>query len=96
MLKSLTYVIAAQNHPDLLARTVLLLHRMNIPIHGLIMKRPQGLPAMHITIEVLAHPEQTDRIAANLAKLVHVVSIETPKLKAKSIGRRKSSQVETP
>jgi len=32
MLKTLTFVIFAENNPDLLARTVLLFHRLAIPI----------------------------------------------------------------
>jgi acetolactate synthase small subunit len=77
MLKSLTLVISAQNDPNLLARTVLVLHRLAIPIHGLTMQRPKGSARMRVTIDVLAEPQASNRIAANLAKLVHVVSIKT-------------------
>jgi acetolactate synthase small subunit len=75
MLKELTFVVSAENHPDLLARTVLLFHRLAIPIQGLTMRRPQDSPKMRMTIEILADPEQSDRIVANLAKIVHVLSI---------------------
>jgi acetolactate synthase small subunit len=75
MLKALTFVVSAENHPGLLARTVLLLHRLAIPIHALSMHRPRKSARMRITIEVLADPEQSDRIAANFAKLAHIVSV---------------------
>jgi hypothetical protein len=79
MLKSLTFVVSAENHPDLLARTVLLLHRLSIPVHAFTMQRPKDAPRMRMTIEILAEASHSDRIAANLAKLVHVVSIELRK-----------------
>jgi acetolactate synthase small subunit len=79
MLKALTFVISAENHPDLLARAVMLLHRLHIPVHGLTMQRPVQAPRMRITIELLAEPEDSERIAAQLAKIVHVVSIKTRK-----------------
>lgn len=84
MLKPLTFVVSAENHPDLLARTVLLFHRLAIPVHGLIMQRPEGSPRMRITLHVLAHPDQSERIAANLGKLVYVVWVETQKWKQRN------------
>jgi acetolactate synthase small subunit len=75
MLKALTFVVSAENHSDLLARAVLLVHRLAVPTYGFTMKRPKDSPSMRMTIEVLAEPEQVDRIAANLSKLVHVVAI---------------------
>jgi acetolactate synthase small subunit len=64
MLKELTFVISTENHPDLLA------HR-DAPA--------PAAPRMRITLEVSADFEQSDRIAAQLAKIVDVVSIETLK-----------------
>jgi acetolactate synthase small subunit len=84
MLKPLTFVISAENHPDLLARTVLLFHRLAVPIHGLIMQRPEEAPHMRITVHVLAEPDQSDRIAAQLAKLVHVIWVETRRARRQS------------
>jgi acetolactate synthase small subunit len=77
MLKPPTFVIYAENHPDLLARTVLLLHRLAIPIVGLVMHRPEHSARIRITIDVLALPDQSERIAENLAKIVHVVWVQT-------------------
>jgi acetolactate synthase small subunit len=79
MLKQLTFVIYAENHPDLLARTVLLLHRLAIPIVGLLMQRPEHSARMRMTIDVLALADQSERIAENLAKLVHVVWVQSRK-----------------
>jgi acetolactate synthase small subunit len=77
MLKPFTFVVSAENHPDLLARTVLLLHRLAIPIHGLVMDRPEGSPRMRIILDVLALPDQSKRIAESLAKIVHVVCVQS-------------------
>jgi acetolactate synthase small subunit len=79
MLKTLTFVIYAENHPDLLARTVSLLHRLAIPIVGLLMQRPEHSARMRMTLDVLAPPDQSQRIAENLAKIVHVVLVESRK-----------------
>jgi len=77
MLKPLTFVIYAENHPDLLARTVLLLHRLVIPIVGLVMQRPEHSARMRMTLDVLAPRDHSERIAENLAKIVHVVWVES-------------------
>jgi acetolactate synthase small subunit len=79
MLRPLTFVMYAENHPDLLARTVLLLHRLAIPIVGLVMQRPEHSARMRMTLDVLAPPDQSERIAENLAKIVHVVWVQTRK-----------------
>jgi hypothetical protein len=50
MLKILTFVISAENHPDLLARTVLLFHRLAIPVHALMMRRHVGDSHLHIRV----------------------------------------------
>lgn len=75
MLSSLTFVISAGNHQDVLARTVMLLHRLAIPILGLTMKRPKQWRRMSLILEVDAPAEQAERIAAQLLKTVHVVSV---------------------
>jgi acetolactate synthase small subunit len=77
MLKPVTFVIYAENHPDLLARTVLLLHRLAIPIVGLVMQRAEHSPRMRMTLDVLAPADQSERIAENLAKVVHVDWVQT-------------------
>ena len=74
-MKVLSFVISAENHPDLLARTVLLFDRLAIPVHALMMRRPLEDSHVLIRVEVLAEPEQSDRIMASLGKLVHAVCI---------------------
>ena len=87
MLKELTFAVSPENHLDSLARTVLPFPRLAIPVHGLTMRRPKNSPKMRMTIEVLAHTKQSDRIVANLAKLAHFVSNETRKQRPASIRK---------
>jgi acetolactate synthase small subunit len=95
MLKVLTFVIWAENHPDLLARTVLLFHRLAIPVHALTMRRPVDDSNMHIQVEVLADPKQSDRIVANLAKITHVVWVEMRKQEPNPTRSKPSTLAET-
>jgi acetolactate synthase small subunit len=87
MLNCVTFVVAAESHPDALARTVLLLHRLAIHIRALTMIRPERSRRMRMIIHVELHPARAPRIAASLSKLVHVLSVETRNQDAKSIGR---------
>lgn len=77
MLKFVTFVVTAENHPDVLARAVLLLHRLAVPIRALTMIRPERSARMHMTIHVKADPARAPRIAASLLKIVHVLSVES-------------------
>jgi hypothetical protein len=52
MLSCVTFVISAENHPDVPARTVLLLHRLAIHIRVLTMIRPGRSQKMRMTIHV--------------------------------------------
>jgi acetolactate synthase small subunit len=77
MLKLVRFVVTAENDPDVLARAVLLLHRLAIPIRALTMIRPERSNGrMHMTIHLKVDPTRTPRIAANLSKIVHVLSVE--------------------
>jgi acetolactate synthase small subunit len=76
MLKSLTFVVTAENHPDVFARSVLLLHRLAMPIRALTMIRPEDSARMQITIHLKVDPVRLERIAANLSKIAHVLSVE--------------------
>jgi acetolactate synthase small subunit len=96
MLKELTFVVSAENHPDLLDRTLFLFRRLAIPIHELAMGRPQDAFKMRVTIEVLADPELSERIVANLAKLVHVHSINGRKQNADSAHKPRLALSEHP
>ena len=87
MLRGVTFVVSAENYPDVLARTVLPLHRHAIHIRALTMIRPERSQKMRMTIHVELDPSQAQLVAANLSKIVHVLSVETRNLDAKSFAR---------
>ena len=88
MLKRFTFVVSAQNHPDVLARIVTLLHRLAIPIEALTMKRPKGRGRMNVIIEVEPDSNRPERIAESLLKVVQVISVKTILPKAKTRRER--------
>ena len=87
MLRGVTFVVSAENHPDLLARAVLLLHRLAIHILALTTIRPERFQKMRMTIHVELDTSHAPRVAANLSKIVRVLSVETRNLDAKSFAR---------
>ena len=87
MLKFVTFVVTAENHPDVLARAVLLLHRLAIPIRALTMIRPERSLKMHMTIHLKVDAACAARITASLSKLVHVLSVEARDQDAQSVAR---------
>ena len=96
MLKTLTFTISAENHPDLLARTVMLFHRMAIPIYGLTMQRPMDRSNMRMVIAVLADPAKSERIVASLGKIVDVLSVGTRRQSSKPARNMRATVVEMP
>jgi acetolactate synthase small subunit len=68
-----TFVVTAENRADLLARLVLLFHRLSVEIHGLSMtrKRDSATIRLHVKVEV----EHARRIEAHLYKVVEVRSV---------------------
>jgi acetolactate synthase small subunit len=96
MLKTFTFTISAENHPDLLARTVMLFHRMAVPIYGLTMQRPMDRSNMRMVIAVLADPSKSERITVSLGKIVQVLSVDTRKRVARPAGSMVPTLVETP
>ena len=73
----MTFVIRAENRADLLARVVLLFHRLNLEIDALYMVRRRSSETMRMTVTVEAKPDQAARIAAHLYKVVQVTSVKT-------------------
>ena len=67
--------VVAVNHPDVLARIVMLLHRLAIDIRGLTMRRPAQWRRMNLTIEIELRLGDLDRIKSNLFKVMQVVSV---------------------
>jgi acetolactate synthase small subunit len=94
MLKFVTFVVTAENEPDVLARAVLLLHRLAVPIRALTMIRPERSERMHLTIHLTVDAARVRRIAASLSKIVHVISVETRDQDAQSAER--TEQLLTP
>jgi acetolactate synthase small subunit len=76
MLNRITYLVTAQNHPDVLPRTVMLLHRLAVPIDALRVERPGNSPLLELTIEAEVIAGQADHIAENLMKIVYVMSVK--------------------
>ena len=72
-----TFVIGADNRADVLARVVLLFHRLNVEIEALYMVRRPGSETMRIHLTIKANDEACLRLEAHLCKVVQVTSVET-------------------
>jgi acetolactate synthase small subunit len=48
------------------------------------MKQTEDSPHLHITVEVLADPIESERIVENLAKIVYVVCVKSPKSRVRT------------
>jgi acetolactate synthase small subunit len=72
-----TFVIKAENRADLLARIVLLFHRLNVEIHGLSMERKRVSNAMSMNVKVEVEREHARRLEAQLYKVVEVREVES-------------------
>jgi acetolactate synthase small subunit len=95
MLKPLTFVIYAENQLDLLARTIMLFHRLAIQIYGLTMHRPAGDSNLRIEIVVLADPLRSERIIVSLGKIVHVLAVKARSFEAEPFAQASSTTVDT-
>jgi acetolactate synthase small subunit len=73
--RRVTFIVEAENRPDLLARLVLLFHRLNVEIHGLRMMRRRDSPTMRLGVTVEVEVERARRIEAHLYKVVEVGSV---------------------
>jgi hypothetical protein len=71
----ITFSIAAEHQADLLARLVLLFHRLNVGIHGLSMVRKRDSATMHLGVTVDVEEGHGRRLEAHLYKLIHVRSV---------------------
>lgn len=70
------FTVYGENKPDLLARVVLVFHRRAIRIHSLHMEPEERPEVLKIMIVVEASEGQAVRLAADLYKLVNVLSVE--------------------
>ena len=66
MLNRVIYLVTAQDHPDVVSRTVMLLHRLAVPIGSLRVHRAGESSILRLTIEAEVIAGQADRIAENL------------------------------
>jgi acetolactate synthase small subunit len=73
---TLKFVIAAENKPDVLVRVVMLFHRAAVDIEAIRMPARRKRSELQITIYVNGQQAQSQRMAAILAKVVDVVSVE--------------------
>lgn len=80
-----TFVITAQNQADVLARVVLLFHRVNVEIEWMHLARRRGTEMMRLSIRVTAESEHAGRLEAQLYKMVQVSSVRIEKAKTKCL-----------
>lgn len=80
-----TFVITAQNRADVLARVVLLFHRLNVEIEWMHLARRRGTEMMRLSIRVTAESEHAYRLEAQLYKMVQVSSVRIEKAKTKCL-----------
>jgi acetolactate synthase I/III small subunit len=71
-----TFVVYVRRTPEILARVVLLFHRRAIEIERLTAEREEGSDVLRMTVNVEADSEQTQRIEANLYKLLDVLHVD--------------------
>jgi acetolactate synthase small subunit len=69
------FVIQAENRADVLARVVLLFHRLNIEITALYLVRRRASATMRMIVTVAADRERAMRMEAHLYKVVQVKSV---------------------
>ncbi len=67
----------ADKRIDVLARVVILFHRLNVEIVGLHLVRRHGSETMILGVTAAAQREHARRMEAHLFKVVHVRSVET-------------------
>jgi acetolactate synthase small subunit len=75
-LERVSVVIKAENRADVLARVVLLFHRLNVEIDALYMVRPRDSETMGMNVTIQLSRERSRRIEANLYKIASVTSVE--------------------
>jgi hypothetical protein len=76
MLKSVTYLVTAQNRSHVLPRVVMLLDRLAVPIQRLSLERSGKSPPLALLLEAEISAYQAERMAVNLMKLISVTSVE--------------------
>jgi len=70
------FVIKAENRADVLARVVLLFHRLNVEIDALYMVRRRDSETMRMSVTIQFSREGSRRIEASLYKIASVTSVK--------------------
>jgi acetolactate synthase small subunit len=81
-----SFVVRAENRGDVLARVVMLFHRLNLEIEALWMVRARDAETIRIDVTVRAGRERARRIEASLYKVVDVRSVEMERSKSESLA----------
>jgi acetolactate synthase small subunit len=75
LMKRVVFVVQAENRADLLARIVLLFHRLHLEIYAISMLRPRGSETLRLRVKIETAPDRARRIEAHLYKIVEVRSV---------------------
>jgi acetolactate synthase small subunit len=90
----MTFTIRAGNSGDVLARVVMLFHRLNIEIAAVEMRRRARTSRMSLKISVLADTDDISRLETQLYKVVHVSSVETAVPKRRGTNRHVQGEMD--
>jgi acetolactate synthase-1/3 small subunit len=71
-----TFLVKAEDKPDVLARVVMLFHRRAIVILSFSMSSTEHSGVVRMAITVQANRIQAERMVANLYKLLNILSVE--------------------
>jgi acetolactate synthase small subunit len=87
-----TLAIRADNEADILARVVLLFHRLHVEIDVLYMVRPRNSDAMRMNITIQSNRESSRRVEAHLYKVAHVRSVHVERARHDILGEPNEKQ----
>jgi acetolactate synthase regulatory subunit len=76
LLNRVMFVIQAESRADVLARIVLLFHRLNVDVYAVSMARRRKSETMRLRVTVEVESEHALRLEAHLYKVVEVRSVE--------------------
>jgi len=80
-------VIQAENRADVLARIVMLFHRLNVEVEALYMVRRRVSETLRIHVTIEADCDRSQRIEANLCKVVSVTSVKIEHDTREALGK---------
>jgi acetolactate synthase small subunit len=77
MRNSILFDVTAENYPDVMARVVLQLHRLAIPVLELSIARKENCSSMKVQIQVDADSDRIERIEEKLLNLAQVLCVHS-------------------